>query len=249
MIGPFEPTALLNEWLHEETAPVVKWLYDATAGVVQSGPFKGMILPREQAWSDGALCPMLLGCHEQELHEILEMEIRRLEDLPHPKIVNLGCAEGYYAVGLARRLPHATVWGIDPSESCLRIMGEAATANGVKIVAAGDIDEALDKPDLIFSDCEGAETTYLDYQRFPGVRDAHIIVEVHNEVDLDRGLVLFDRWKKTHHIVAVFEGGRNPGEFRDLLWRNHSYIRWLVMCENRPCIMGWFIMVPIPEDE
>ncbi len=246
---PFHEIAV-NDWLHDLTSTTVDWLYQETSGIVQSGPFKGMTLPREQAWKDGALCPMLLGCHEQELHGILEMEIARLAEIPNPKIVNLGCAEGYYAVGLKRRLPHATVRAIDPEDKCIRIMGEAAVLNGVQIIANGDIDEVLDAPDLIFSDCESAETAYLDPQRFLGLknRTTHYIVEVHNEEGLDRGKILFDRWHKTHHIVSIGEGHRNPNA-HPVLWYSHSFVRWLAVCENRPCIMGWFIMVPKPEGE
>jgi hypothetical protein len=142
----------VNELARGLTSDLTDWLYSETKGIVQSGPFAGMTLPREQAWPDGALCPMLLGCHEQELHEILEMEIRHLAMLEHPKIVNLGCAEGYYAIGFARRLPHAQVWAIEPNENCLRIMAQAAAVNGVKIIANGDIDQVLDQPDLVFSD-------------------------------------------------------------------------------------------------
>jgi hypothetical protein len=249
MLEPFK-SFQINDWLqsNEISAGVIDWLYEQTTGIVQSGPFKGMWIPREQAWADGALCPFLLGCHEQELHEILEMEIRRLAAMTSPKIVNLGCAEGYYAIGLARRLPHATVWAIDPNEQCLRIMGKAAAVNGVKIIAGGDIDEILTEPDLVFSDCESAETRYLDCQRFPAIKKSHFIVEVHNEEGIDRGKILFDRWNKTHHIVAVTEGSRNPNDYGVLVY-SHSFIRWLAVCENRPCVMGYFIMVPKGDGE
>ncbi len=240
----------VTEFVQRISADLVEWMYQETGGKVQSGPFAGMLLPREQAWNDGALCPQLLGCHEQELHEILELEIRYLGTLAHPKIVNLGAAEGYYAIGLKRRLPHAQVRAIDPELKCQRIIAEAAALNGVEIIAGGDLDEALDHPDLVFSDCESAETTYLDPQRFVGLknRKTHFIVEVHNEPGIDRGRILVDRWHNTHHIVALTEGSRNPSSY-DVLYYSHSFVRWLSMCENRPCVMGWLVMVPKPEGE
>lgn len=53
------------------------------------------------AWS----VPNLVGSYESELHLQIEQLI-----LERPQVViDVGCAEGYYAVGLAQRLPDATI--------------------------------------------------------------------------------------------------------------------------------------------
>lgn len=215
------------------------WLYAQTGGVVQSGPFKGMTVPREQGWQDGALCPALLGCHEEELHVAIEHEIERLAELPNPKIVNVGCAEGYYAIGLARRLPKATVWAVDICDESLRIAQQAAADNGVKIVVGATIDDMFASPDLVVMDCEGAEVGYLDPVRWPRLLRATIIVEIHVPP-----AIIYDRFAKTHFIDVIPEAGRNPNKF-PFLHDKPSAFRWMMVSENRPCLMCWFVMRPL----
>src|SRR4051812_47368421 len=62
--------------------------------MVASGPFRGM---RYTACAAG-VAPKVLGTYERELHDwIVGLSSRGYEC-----VVNVGCAEGYYAVGLAR---------------------------------------------------------------------------------------------------------------------------------------------------
>lgn len=94
--------------------------------VVMSGPFSGMRL-RQRA-VEGASLPKLLGSYEHELHETIEAACRRDIDL----VVNLGCADGYYAVGLARRMPNVTVVAVDIDEEARDVCAEVAALNGVE---------------------------------------------------------------------------------------------------------------------
>jgi Methyltransferase small domain len=217
---------------------IEEWLINLTTGIVQSGPFKGMKLLRERAWESGALSPMLLGCHEQELHFVIEEEIARLEKLENPRIVNIGCAEGYYAVGLARRLPKATVWAVDSSERALRIAQDTAAANDVKIVSGEDISLVMAAPDLVVMDCEGHETVYADPQKFPGLLRAHMIIEMHGTMN-----IMLERFENLFSITAYQEGWRDPNDF-EILRMSSSAVRWLAVSENRPSLMGWFVMRP-----
>lgn len=220
------------------------WVFEMTRGAVMTGPFAGMKMLREQRWSDGALSPMLLGCHEQELHGPIEAEIERLSMLRcAPRIVNVGCAEGYYAVGMALRLPRAAVWAIDTDDGALDIARRTAALNGVQLRIGEPLDEALAAPHLVIMDCEGGEFGYLDPAKFPGLLRAHIIVEVHNKHDFNMAGILLERWRHFHHIVAYQEVGRDPNLY-PFLRPARSVIRWLAVCENRPCQMGWFVMRP-----
>src|SRR4051812_14244715 len=66
--------------------------------VVLSGPFAGMAYVRQAAGS--CLAPKLIGCYEAELHGV----VARILRTGYTQIVDIGCAEGYYAVGLARSI-------------------------------------------------------------------------------------------------------------------------------------------------
>jgi Methyltransferase small domain len=228
----------IEEIIALPTRQIEEWLLNLTTGIVQSGPFKGMKMLRERAWEAGALSPMLLGCHERELHDVIEVEIARLEKLENPKIVNIGCAEGYYAVGLALRVPKATVWAVDSSERALRIAHETAAANDVKIITGDEISLVLDAPDFVIMDCEGHESVYADPKKFPGLACAHMIIEMHGTMD-----AILERFCDLSHIVAYQEGARDPNDY-DILRPMSSSVRWLAVSEKRPNLMGWFVMRP-----
>src|SRR5262245_45426434 len=66
---------------------------------VQHGPFKGLAYFDETVW--GSITPKWLGSYEAELHPAIEEIISR----PYETIIDVGCAEGYYAVGLAATIP------------------------------------------------------------------------------------------------------------------------------------------------
>src|ERR1035437_6444014 len=151
------------------------WLYAEVGGEVQSGPFEGMRLPREKAWRESYLPPMLLGCYEEELHGVLTQQIERLKNWERsPNVVVVGCAEGYYAVGLARRLPKATVYALDRDAKALEIAAATAKDNGVSLKIGAPLNEVFAAPDLIVMDCEGAEVDYLDLNTFPVLGGANI---------------------------------------------------------------------------
>lgn len=223
------------------------WLYSLTEGYVQSGPFTGMKLLRETSWKDACLAPMLLGTWEQELHKDLEIEIKRLSNLSNPKIAVVGCAEGYYAVGLAGRLPLATVWAVDIDQKAIRITLENGLLNDVIITTGSDLIDIFSAPDLIVMDCEGSETAYLNLKDYPSLAKATIIVEIHNIIGMPPTVeVISDRFNETHIIKNISEGSRDPNAFNFLL-NTHSALRWMCVCENRPCVMNWFVMRPKDE--
>jgi len=53
--------------------------------------------------------PKLVGSYEAELHGVIEELIGR----DYRTIIDIGSAEGYYVVGLARRCPAARIYAFD----------------------------------------------------------------------------------------------------------------------------------------
>src|SRR5947209_10340484 len=64
---------------------------------VQDGPFKEMKLAESTSWGDGDTLPKLLGCYEAELHPAVNEALGK----DYAAVINVGCAEGYYAIGFA----------------------------------------------------------------------------------------------------------------------------------------------------
>jgi len=223
-------------------------IYTSTNGIVVTGPFKGMKILTEVAWSDGNLGTKVLGCYEEELHGLLEEEIALLKGLDHPPIIlDIGCSEGYYAVGMALRLPDAVVMGIDLSENALRITQMAADANDVVIGTSVSLfNEDFNtgyRPDFVICDCEGGEMDYIDPEKFPGLKTATILVECHDTQNCPVTKTMADRFETTHQIYVVHEGSRDPNRF-EMLTSLPSLMRWLAVSEGRPCMMHWLLMRP-----
>jgi len=147
-------------------------------------------------------------------------------------------------VGLARRVPHALwVWVIDTDSKALVLAHDTAALNGVDLMSGILLPEVFDAPDLVVMDCEGAEVEYLDPEKFPDLKHAHIIVELHNLLHQDTQGILTQRWQDTHRIECIWEGPRNPNVY-EFLHRQSSLVRWFAVNENRPCLMAWFVMTP-----
>lgn len=112
------------ERIRRETADRV---HRETDGVVQAGPLAGMALAREEAWGSQTTA-RLLGTFERELHGW----VRRLaEEADYRTVVVAGCAEGYWAVGLALLFPDARIRAFEIDDRAREIARENARLNGV----------------------------------------------------------------------------------------------------------------------
>jgi len=213
-------------------------------GKVASGPFNGMKLLPDMSWKDGNTGTKVLGCYEQELHVFLEEEIVRLNALDRPaRILDVGCSEGYYAVGMALRVKDAEIVAVDNAQSALNMCNVAAIENKVSFETRLDIPFDF-QPDLVISDCEGYEEDFIDLEKFPGLKTSSLVVECHDSSlrpNLSQNIA--ERLDDTHNIGFIFEGFRDPNQFQ-LLKGMHSTARWIAISEGRPCQMHWMLARP-----
>ncbi len=218
-------------------------VYAHTDGFVVSGPFENMKLPDQKSWGGGDVVPKSLGCYEAELHGAVEAAIARNPDL----VINVGCAEGYYAIGLARRLPGAVVHAFDIDRRAQAVCAAAAEENGVRrrVVVAGECTAAGlaelaagAKRPLIVMDCEGAETALLAEAAMPHLAHADILVECHDYLDRTITPTLTERLKPGHAVDLILEGARDPTRF-EFMQPLSTLDRWLAVCEFRPETMHW----------
>lgn len=221
---------------------------DAVGYVVQAGLFAGMTLPARAAWGDGDALPKLLGCYESELHAAIAAAVAAGADL----VVNIGAAEGYYTVGLARLLPGTRVLAFDSNDQAQGVCREAARLNGVErwVAVAGTCSAALlrsmvanARAPMVICDCEGAEINLIDPAQMPALANATLIVECHDFLNAAITPTLTQRLEPTHDVHLVRESGRDPSG-SPLLQRLNSLDRWLAVCEFRPTTMHWLIATP-----
>jgi hypothetical protein len=222
----------------------------AFGAVVQSGPFAGMTLSMRASWGHGDMLPKLLGYYEQELHESLVDIVSAQPDL----VINVGAAEGYYAVGLARLLQEPAIHAFDTSELAQDICREAARLNGVeqRVSVAGhctpDLLQLLlmrGRRPLVVCDCEGGEMGLIDPSRAPALASATLLIECHDFLVSGCTQTLVDRLAATHEMYIVRESGRDPNA-SPFLQHFSSLDRWIAVCEFRPSMMHWLIAKPKP---
>lgn len=213
-----------------------------TGSVVASGPFRGMRLVEGSSWGDGDVAPKLLGTYEQELHDTIE----RFRGRSYDAVVDIGCAEGYYAVGLARLFPTLTVYAFDTNRAALGMARSAAQANGVEHrLRVGDFCDwpalsglASNHPRLlVISDCEGYEADLFGRGR-PQLAASDLIIECHDTLRPNSTEAMAEALAATHEVRRVDAIGRNPNQF-PFLTGIHETDRWLAVCENRPCCSHW----------
>jgi hypothetical protein len=188
--------------------------------VVQTGPFKGMTYVSSA--SEGTTSARLLGCYETALHPIIEKIIRRGYD----QVIDVGCAEGYYAVGLARRMPGARILARDMNPVAQRKCRELAAMNDVaqRIEVGGlfghaDFDLCTQAKTVVICDIEGAEADLLNPSLAKGLLAADILVEVHDCFVPGLSRQIAQRFEATHNIRLLPRAnpsGELPQWFDDL---------------------------------
>src|SRR5205085_11411510 len=100
-----------------------------TNNTVTSGLFAGLILASDESWGNN-IGSKLLGLYESELHKTLGDVVRSSPDI----VVNVGCAEGFYAIGLARLIPSAKVFAYDIDSEAQKICEAGARRKAVDTI-------------------------------------------------------------------------------------------------------------------
>jgi len=209
---------------------------------VLGGPFSGM---RYLDPGTGiAALQRVAGSYEAELHQSIEAAIRK----NYTTIINVGCAEGFYAVGMAIRCPDATVWAFDSSRYAQRACRELAKLNNVeqRVKVGGTCDpETLNQlvgdRTFILIDCEGCEKELMDPQMSPNLARADAIVELHDFIDVSISSAICDRFGDSHSITIVDSRERNASDYPALL-KLPSDARARVVKEGRPAGMQWAVL-------
>ena len=205
------------------------------------GPFVGMILPTVTPWDDGNWSTKLVGTYEHELHDAIYKAISRRP----ATLINVGSAEGYYAIGLARLLPNLKVTAVDLSPESRMICELYARENGIEL----ETSEGARTPEEIrFSECkgerlyivdvEGDELDLIDIDRCPELRNSDIIVECHDFLKSNATEIIRDRLKETHDVQVVAPRIPDLNKF-PFVNQIPAVMSVLVVVEKRPMPCNW----------
>ena len=190
---------------------------------VVGGPFKGMRSHGEAVC--GAVAPKIMGVYESELAPFFV----KSSAIPFQHIIDIGAAEGYYAVGCAMLWPQATVTAFETTEEGRRLFIRNVKLNGLqsRVNVMGYCgQEQLQAsmfngpPSLVIVDIEGAESHLLKPQSIPTLANAHIIVEIHDYLDGSLGDTVSSQLDSTHVVEEVRTQTRTLWDFYEprVLW-------------------------------
>ncbi|HSF53952.1 MAG TPA: class I SAM-dependent methyltransferase [Algoriphagus sp.] len=230
-----------------------KYLYLLTNGV-RRGPFKGLKYPFLSAIYS-AFFPKILGYYEMELHPVLELLKRNNYDTIH----DVGCAEGYYAVGLAKMFPTSKLLAYDLDPQARQKTNEMALANEVSIGDGFQIKNNCTTQELlrlnpkakhlIFSDCEGFEDELFTPEVISHLFRSDFIIEVHDFVKPGLCDLLAPRFSSTHK-VEIIQSIHDLYRYRvvedqEVLKLNlRDQIE--LLAEKRPAQMEWLFCTSLP---
>jgi predicted O-methyltransferase YrrM len=209
------------------------------------GPFAGM------AYGDNVFCSAyvakLVGSYEEELHPIVE-EI--LQNKP-TRVIDIGCAEGYYAVGFGRCLPEAQIYAFDVEEEAQGYCADLAKRNGIldRVHISGlctpeTLTDLTRTPAFVLCDCEGCEQDVLDPVKTPTLAHCTLLIELHDFIFPGLTPCLVARFEKTHKVQLIDTVERDPAKYT-VLSNVAPADRYPAVREGRPAAMQWAYLTPL----
>ncbi|MEO5562065.1 MAG: glycosyltransferase family A protein [Chitinophagaceae bacterium] len=217
---------------------------------VLNGPFKGLKYPPfddYEALTASAVIPKLVGCYENELKDIIQQVIND----SYTEILNIGCAEGYYANGLALKCERPQIYAYDTDSRLREICADMSRLNNVAdrvhVSSNCTSDILKDFPftgkGLIICDCEGYEYLLFQENNISNLRNCDLLIEAHDFINLDISPKLEALFRDTHQFSYIksvddVEKVRTYSfpPFEDL---TDNEEKRYIYAEHRPCVMEW----------
>jgi hypothetical protein len=216
---------------------------------VQHGPFRGLIYPGHESVCS-SIFPKLLGSYEKELTSVIE----RICKTDYSEIIDIGCAEGYYAVGLARRIESAKIYAYDTDKKARTLCSEMARLNGIKssrfflkdFCSTEDLASfTFTGKGLILCDCEGYEKDLFSPEIPELLKNHDLLIETHDCIDIEISSYLFRIFSKSHNVESILSTDdiqkAKTYEFDEL--KNCTLAeKKILLSELRSSIMEWFFI-------
>jgi hypothetical protein len=218
---------------------------------VGAGPFAGLKYPRSAVLQVLYLVSRLAGTFELELHGVVETLIRSRPSL----LINIGAADGYYAVGMALRCPDADVIAYEANPLRSRVCSRVARLNGVENrldlrgVCTADALARLDPSPgaVVICDVDGAEAELIDPARVGWLRGAMLLVEVHESLAPGVTSKLRERLQETHSVEWIEPRRRYLADPEHrMFWSTglSPVQQQMLMSEVRPVRTPWLWATP-----
>lgn len=212
---------------------------------VMNGQFKGMKYPSLQAFRS-SLYPKIIGSYESELNETIE-QIRKKD---YTMIIDIGCAEGYYAVGFGLMFPNAKIYGYDNVKKARDLCIEMGELNNIderlevraECTSEDILNFKFDEKTLIICDCEGFEKRLFDKENAKNLTNVDLLIEVHDFIDINiSGQLesLFSETHKIHKIRSIDDLDKAKNYKYEQTQNLDLETKKILFREGRPQLMEW----------
>lgn len=172
---------------------------------ILNGPFRGIRYPSIDI-TELTLAPKITGSYEMHLTPLILDMMKK----PYQNIIDIGCAEGYYAVGFAKNIPQSTVHCFDINKKDLEFCKKMADLNNVSNLTYNDfcspetlINFKYGDTSLVFCDCEGYELELFNAEVVKALRNTDVLVEMHDVFNPEISPTLLERFKYTHDVKVI----------------------------------------------
>lgn len=218
------------------------FVFQTTSGVVQNGLFKNL----KYAENRERMYNKILGTYEKQLQIFIKDAILKNPDI----IINIGCGDGYYGLGLAKILQNSKSILVDINDTELLRAKSNAKANNLNNVSflndisdqeLSDLINSHKKP-FIFIDIEGGEYKYLDSSRYNYLSKCLMMIETHDFIHNGITNLLATKFSSTHKIYIISDTEKDiMDDFLDHVPLDDKLI---FQSEGRPQNMKWMYLLP-----
>jgi hypothetical protein len=181
---------------------------------VSSGPFRGMRYIDQSRGS--SLTPKLLGSYESELHDVIQQIITMRPGV----VVDIGCAEGYYAIGFARVLPMSTIYAYDIDEVARTLARQLAEINDVtdRVIlrshcTGSNLTEIPLSGSVVLCDCEGYEAELFTSSVIDTLHSTTLLVETHEFLLPGITNRLSSLFRQSHDVTIIAPCPRRSDDY------------------------------------
>ena len=239
--------------IHQKRKKLSKAIFSDFNGIVKYGYFKGFSLGESYKWGSADAASMLLGFYEKEILERLVLESGNRRTL-----IDLGAADGYYAVGtLFGNIFDRTIC-FEISEESRRNILENSKINNVEnnIIIKGAVNNSNLIPELMNENVKYSESVMLcdiDGGEFDPFNDdvlsqlngLVIIIEIHewHKNGLGNYNLLKSRASKYFNLEEITMGSRDLSKYLEIRHLRDDF-RWLLCSEGRHHLMTWLVLTP-----
>jgi precorrin-6B methylase 2 len=200
-------------------------LYKKNYGfVVSAGLFKNLKYIQKAIGSEFLV--KLIGCYEEEV----QIEIEKLLKINnYNKLIDIGCAEGFYLVGIGHLFPKIDLVGYDIEEEALKLTKELYAKNKLKNKLKLEkkcthmkLNKEINTDSLIICDCEGFEDYILNTNKV-NFKNSDLVVEIHKFENKNFINEIIKRFEKTHKYKII------KSDFFNRNINKYSFLKKLVL--------------------